>query len=437
MSPHLLYVAWGYPPSRGSGMYRALATANAFAQEGWDVTVLTATREAFERLTGTDDDAEASIDPRVRVERIPFDTTRGDSDLRRWSRLRVFSPLLWSFVRTLSERRDFPETVYGGWAAPLRAAARRIHAERPVSLVIGTANPNVDFVPGLELARQGVPYVADYRDAWHLDVYSGRRLASRWSRSSRLERRMLSRAREAWFVNPPIRDWHAAEYPANADAFHVLANGYDPAFLTLGDDRPTDAERPLTLGFLGTVYGPMPLRETFEGWRRARARSPRIARSRLVVSGRLGHFATPDPAVLALFDEFVADGVEYTGPVSKTRVSEVYDSFDALLLIVSTGRYVTSGKVYEYAATGLPIASLHDPLTASSAVLRGHPEWFPTATLSPDDIADALIATADRAAVMTVADVAAARAWSAQLSRDAQLQPRIAALRAGLVGEHA
>ncbi len=45
--PHVLYVAWGFPPSRGGGVYRALATANGFARAGFRVTVLTATRETF------------------------------------------------------------------------------------------------------------------------------------------------------------------------------------------------------------------------------------------------------------------------------------------------------------------------------------------------------------------------------------------------------
>jgi hypothetical protein len=50
--PHLLYVAWGFPPCRSGGVYRALATANAFARDGWDVTVLTVERELWERRTG-------------------------------------------------------------------------------------------------------------------------------------------------------------------------------------------------------------------------------------------------------------------------------------------------------------------------------------------------------------------------------------------------
>jgi glycosyltransferase involved in cell wall biosynthesis len=414
-------------------MYRALATANAFAADGWRVTVLTATRDTFERLTGTDPAAEASIDPRVHVERIPFDLTRGETDLANWPRLRIVSPLLWSLLRTRVERRGFPESNYGSWAGPLRAAAHRIHAEHPVSLVIGSSNPHVDFVPGEELFRSfGVPYVMDYRDAWHLDVYSGRRIGPRWSRSARLEDRLIEHAAEAWFVNEPIRAWHARENPGAAERMHVVANGYDPGFLDPGHDRAPDPEAGLVFGWLGTVYGPMPLRETLEGWRRARAADPLIARSRLVFAGRLGHYATPDPVTLALLREAKADGVEYTGPVSKTRVSEVYRGFDALVLMVASSPYVTSGKVFEYAATGLPIASIHEADTATSAVLSGHPAWYLTPSVDADAVAGTLQQVAKRAAAYTPADLRAAQEWATRYSREAQLAPRIASLRSGV-----
>jgi glycosyltransferase involved in cell wall biosynthesis len=411
-------------------MYRALATANAFAEAGWDVTVLTTTRDAFERLTGTDEAAEASIDPRVCVERVPFDTTRGEPDLSKWSRSRVASPLWWSFRQSGRERRSFPESNYGSWAPGLRAAARRIHAHRPVSLVIGSSNPHVDFVPGAELHRSfGIPYVMDYRDAWHLDVYTGRRIGSPWSRSARWERRALAHAAEAWFVNPAIRDWHAEQYATAKDRYHVVANGFDPGFLDLKRDRTPDPATGLTLGWLGTVYGPMPIRESLEGWRRARSASPLAARSRLVISGRLGHYSTPDPAILELLQRYASDGVTYTGPVSKTGVSKVYRGFDALLLMVSSSPFVTSGKVFEYAATGLPIVSVHDAQTATAGILREHPAWYLTASLDPDDIADAMIATLERAATTTPADLAASQAWAERFSRAGQLDPRIAALR--------
>lgn len=417
-------------------MYRALATANAFAREGWKVTVLTATRDTFERLTGSDPDAEAFIDPRVDVVRIPFDPDRGETDLRLWSRAKLYSPLLWNFLRWLRARAIFPENGYGVWKKPLVAAADRIHHAHAVDLVVGSANPNVDFTPGQHLRRKyGVPYVMDHRDAWHLDVYTGKRVGTRRSRSNRLERKLIDDALEAWFVNEPIRDWHATEYPKRADHFHVVANGFDPAFLNPTRARTADPEAGLVFGYLGTIYGPIPLRETLEGWRIARADSELVARSTLVFRGRLGHFAEPDAAAASLLDEYAADGVSYRGPVSKTQVSEVYQSFDALLLIISRSRYVTSGKVFEYAATGLPIAALHHPETAATSVLREHPHRFPVTEPTPREIADAIVATANAAATLTHADIQRTQEWAQHLSRDGQLLPRIASLREALTRE--
>jgi glycosyltransferase involved in cell wall biosynthesis len=411
-------------------MYRALATANAFARHGWDVTVLTATRDTFERLTGSDPESEGYIDPAIRVVRIPFAPERDETDLRKWSRARLYSPRLWDYIQWQLSSRDFPEPGYGTWKRPLVAAAEQIHADRPVALTVGTANPNVDFAPGAHLRRRyGVPYVMDYRDAWHLDFITGRRLGGPLSRSRRLERRLIDGALEAWFVNEPIRAWHAAEYPRNAGAFHVVANGFDPVFLRQGVPRRPDPDRGLTFGYLGTIYGKVPLREALDGWRLARGRSPIVARSRLVIQGRLGHYAEPDPDVTAVLREFEHDGVTYLGPVSKTNVMTAYDSFDALVLLLARSHYITSGKVFEYAATGLPIAALHHPDTAATAALDGYPRVFPVSDPTPALIADAFLAIADHVLQSEPRVADDARAWAARLSRDGQLDPRITALR--------
>lgn len=431
--PHVLYVAWGYPPSRGAGMYRALATANAFARDGWKVTVLTATRDTFERLTGSDPESEGFIDPRVRVVRIPFVPERDETDLRKWSRARLFSPRLWDYLQWRLSGRDFPELGYGAWKRPLVAAAEQIHRENPVDLTVGTANPNVDFAPGMHLRRAyNVPYVMDHRDAWHLDVHTGRHVGGRFGRSRRLERRLIDDALETWFVNEPIREWYAREYPRNSAGFQVVTNGFDPVFLETDDRAPAESNSGLTFGYLGTIYGRVPLRETLEGWRLARTESDIIGRSRLVFRGRLGHYAEPDAEVAALFEEFLGDGVTYEGPVSKTQVMTVYRSFDALVFIAAHSEYVTSGKVFEYAATGLPIGAFHHPDTAATSVLRGHPRVFPVAEPTPHLIADAFIQMAEHTVHADPQDAEVARAWAAHLSRDAQLTPRIAALRAHL-----
>jgi hypothetical protein len=114
----------------------------------------------------------------------------------------------------------------------------------------------------------------------------------------------------------------------------------------------------------------------------------------------------------------------------------VYEGFDAVLLIISRSQYVTSGKVFEYAASGLPVLSLHHPETAATTILDGHPRWYPVADLSRESIASTFIEAAEGAATMTIDDYRANREWASHLARNEQLKPRIAALRARVTGAH-
>ncbi|MCU0265127.1 MAG: glycosyltransferase [Actinomycetia bacterium] len=428
--PHMLYVVWGFPPCRGSGVYRALATANAFAREGYDVTVLTCEREVFLNYTGADLTLEQEVDPTIRVVRVPFSWPTLDPDVRGYSALRALAPRLWAKQRVRRDRLPFPETAYGPWRPVLEAAAELIHAERPVDLVVATANPHVTFAAAWRLHRRhGIPYVMDYRDAWSLDVFSGARVNGQRSRAGRWEARLVAGASEVWFVNDAIRDWHAATYPTAAARMHTVANGYDPEYAAEAVTRRPDPAAGLSFGYLGTISTKVPLAEFIAGWRLARTRSDVVARSTTTFHGYLGHYQLPNPALQAMLQSAAEDGVRHGGPIPKTGVREVYESHDVLLLVLGTGRYVTSGKVFEYLATGLPVVSVHDPGNAASDILRGYPLWSPVEGLAPEQIADAMLRAADASVHADEAIRAASAAFGRAFRRDAQLSPRVAALR--------
>lgn len=445
--PHLLYVAWAFPPCRAAGVYRALATANAFADAGWRVTVLTTTREAYERYTGTDESLETLVRPQVQVRRIPFRWPAQETDIRSYSTLRVLLPPVWRRLRLWRDRASFPEAGYGPWRAPLVAAAEELHRSDPVDLVVATANPHVTFEAAHALHRQhGVPYVLDYRDAWVLDVFSGRRLHGPRSRQARVERRVQRDAREIWFVNEPIRRWHAAEYPGWADRMRVVANGWDPELLgdttASGPSRPEegaagpvsdsvpeqDAHSGVRFAYLGTVTPKVPLEALVAGWRRAVDDGLVPPGSTLTLGGYLGYFATPRPEMRETIAAAHDVGVRYVGPVAKASVAGFYGAVDALVLALGTGRYVTSGKVFEYVATGKPIVSVHDPGNAASEVLAGYPRWFPASGLEPAAVAEAFGAAARAVAEPDDTATHEALTFAASLSRAKQLEPRIAAL---------
>ncbi len=436
-APHLLLVAWGFPPGRSGGVYRALAMANAFAAAGWDVTVLTAPRDVFVRYTGVDATLEELVDPRIRVVRVPFRWAGLETDLRRYSWLRVRAPVTWRRVRSRLDLVRFPESGYGPWRPALEDAALAVHAEHPVDLVLATANPHVAFTAAWRLHEAAaVPYVLDYRDAWLLDVFTGERLHGPRSRAATWERRLVGAATEVWFVNEPIRVWHAELYPDAADRLHVVANGYDPgsggaaaAASERSAERAADPGRPLVFGYIGTVTPKVPLAQFLDGWRLARGQGRDLADAQARLHGYLGYFHTPRAETLELVEQS-APGVSYEGPVGKSRAASVYAGFDVLLLLLGAGRFVTSGKVYEYLATGLPIVSVHDPGNAVADVLSGYPLWFPVSDLSAPAVAAALTEAAAAARKADSSLHAAALAYAEGFSRDRQLAPRVARLRA-------
>lgn len=428
--PHLLYTAWSYPPSRAGGVYRALATVNAFARDGWDVTVLTVPREVFLSSTGIDEALERQVAKSVRIVRVPVEVPAYQNDLARWSGSRARWPEFW---RLADLRRDlplFPEPNYGRWRPALEAAADEVHREHPVDVAMGTANPHVDFIPGWRLASTSrVPYVMDYRDAWQLDVFSGEKLISAIPAVDRWERRLVRGASEVWFVNEPILDWHAARMPQDAGKMRVVANGFDTYDVSLQVPVRPDRHESLVFGYVGTISDKVPLAALIQGWRTARARGGAMAEARLVLRGYLGHFGGAASGMEALLREAAEYGVSYEGPVGKSAIAETYRTFDVLVLALGAGRYVTSGKVYEYAATGIPIISVHPPTNAAAGVLRDAPSWVQAGSVDPDAIADALVRVARMSVDETSQRRAAAQDWGAQYERARQLGPRIEALR--------
>ncbi|MCR2824034.1 glycosyl transferase [Microbacterium sp. zg.Y909] len=439
MTPHLLLTAWAFAPARTSGVYRAIGIANAFAAAHWKVTVLCAPARLFQDNLVSDESLLKGVHPAVRVREVPLEHPELSTDLGEWGRLRARFPELWAKLRLRRDRRGFPEAWYGSWAPALRRAAVRVHRESPVTLALGTAAPAVDFVPGEELHRvAGVPYVMDYRDAWTIRTFTGKPPETLTPEESERERALIAGAHQVWFVNDPIRRWHEQKYPLQASAMRTVRNGFDaPAGAAGAEHVGVPLRRPaptgLTFGYIGTInYGAFPLEAVVDGWALAAPDLP--AGSRLVLRGHLGRSAEGSPQLRDALAKARRVGIRYEGPVARSEVFDVYRGFDALLLALPSGPGVTSGKVYEYAATGLPVVSVHTPETPVGEVLAESPHWHPTRSLSAPDVADAFRAAAADALRTTAGERAAAIAWGAQWERSRQLADAVGEITERLAG---
>ena len=261
-----------------------------------------------------------------------------------------------------------------------------------MDVVVGSANPHVDLAAGHHLHQlDGVPYVIDHRDAWRLDIYNGWEVGTEDPRIAQLETAYVASAHEIWFVNESIRRWHQELYPDAADRMRVVENGYDPAFAPRPRLEASSADRPLTFTYIGTIGDRVPMAEAVEGWIAARQQLPELEHARVDIWGSLSSPNGSNAMLLAAAAEY---GVAHRGPVTKASVADVYGASDVLLLILSRGRYVTSGKVYEYMASALPIVSVHEPGNGAADVLTGYPLWYQAADLTPGSVAEAILAGA-------------------------------------------
>ncbi|GEL95165.1 glycosyltransferase [Cellulomonas composti] len=427
--PHVVLVALFYPPSRASGVYRALAMANHFAANGWDTTVVTVTEDFYDRVVGSRDDSLlATIDPRIDVVRVPMPMSHLDPDLRHRSRLATDLPFVHRALTIAGQRFVFPEQ-YASWIRPVVSAIGGVHKRRPVDVVVATGNPWSSFAAAYGArVRHRIPYVLDYRDSWTLDLFTEGdafppgHLARRW------EARLVAGASRLTFVNEALREWHAQRYPAAAERMLVLPNGYDADLLGEPAFRPPAPDRPLRFGFVGTVTDRHPHAEMWEGWRIAR-QDPALDGATAHVYGHLGFFAAQAERIAGLMPLEEGIGVSYDGPVSKATIGDVYEDLDAILLMAAPSRYVTSGKVFECMASGKPIVGVFTQTTAIAEPLDGYPLSFPAATLTARGVADALLAAARGARTSTQRQHDDALAHARTYRRDTLLEPFVEQVR--------
>jgi glycosyltransferase involved in cell wall biosynthesis len=418
--PHLIYLAIGFPPAAKSCAYRMRETANQFTAQGWDVTVVTIEDESWKLESGLDHTLSEKVDPRVQVVKLPLRREDLETDIRRYGEQRAIDPAKWVKAFRKRQEETFPEPNFGGWKGALEDAVLRIHTERPADLLLATCVPYVNLAAAWKLWETArVPYAVDFRDGWSIDVIEGREAFGPDSDKGRWEARILGSAVSLWTVNDPIAEHYRDRYPQFADRVHVVRNGYDADSAPKRRHTP-DPESGLVFGYLGTATFPMDHLETVvDAWRLARKREPLLANARFEFRGHSGHGARrgSGPQVELLRDA-EADGVWYGGPVPKAEVGATYAEWDALVFIITGGHYMTSGKVYEYMATGLPIVSAHVVDHDASNVLKGHPLWTGARGIDREAIADAFAEAAHLAVEATDEQHAAAEALADMYKRE-------------------
>lgn len=403
--PHLLYLAFFFPPSRSSGVYRAMATVRAFHEAGWRVTVITADERFFEDELGPPDYSLLdSIPLEVGIERVPFSLRldQPTTDVREFGWFRANFPHLWAAIRNRMRlpRRildvlrgrsplSYPMTDrYLAWIEPVVNRARDLYERDQFDHVLATGNPYSAFEAARLIAgMKGVDFTIDYRDPWAFDMRTGSP-ARLTPATFAAEKRIIDEAHACIHVNSAIAKAYADRYPEDAHKQHVVVNGYDRESVP---PLPAPAEGPITFGMLGTVTDLWPLGPLFEAWHLTRDRLP--DGSRLLLGGHLGYFPHATEMLRSSFPG-PEDGFSYEGPIPKTEVAKFYGRLDVALVPLFGGPMVTAGKILEVAALGMPIVCVQGKDGGARRFYESNHPLAISVDPDPGEIVDALVEAA-------------------------------------------
>ncbi|MCL2802877.1 MAG: hypothetical protein FWD29_02800 [Micrococcales bacterium] len=404
----ILFVAWGFPPFSGSGAWAPLGTVNAFARRGHDVTVLAADRWTLGLAGQFDPQSTKMVDPAVNVYRWPMPLGPSDPLIARWEATRAeaaFGPKprheTWAarhkkWLATSQQRwsKVFPEPFgvanYARCYSVLTSAARHLHRAKGFDLVGATAGPWVDLSVVLHLGAEfGLPTFFYDRDAWLFRTFTGEEYPNA-AEIEPLLAQILGQVTQAWYVNEPLADLHRKRFPDQAKKIKAVPNGWDGEFLPAGLTPPVrQPGKGLTFRYIGTITSGFPVEALTEGWKQARQTSEVVALSRLEFVG-----AKHGPAFDPKLGEF---GIDHRDRISRTAMPDLYRQTDALVFMVQGGPLVTSSKIYEYIATGLPIVSATVRDHSARQVMAGRDLVFEAGAVQPDAIARAFVQAAERA----------------------------------------
>ena len=365
----ILILSWYFPPINEIGAVRVGKLAEYLHDRGHEVWVVTSRREA-------EDQSLTLALPPERVIRTDWINLDYVSSPWEWFRkpkaktpaaktgaaavppapvAKVVRPTTAEFgesLRGILGRNymwlvRFPDRQ-GGWLPYLGRAAGRLLRERKFDLIYASAPPFTTLVGAARLSRRfGVPWIAEYRDAWTQNHYTPKP-AWREGLDVLVENHTTRSASGIVAVSDPWTDHYIQRFHKPTIAIY---NGYDPIQQTANPSNGTPG-LPVTIVHMGTVYWGL--------------RDPSLLFDAIKVAG-----VTPDEVQISFYGaahaavmpraaaKGVEDFVKVPPRVPYQRALELQRTNDVLLLLQSPDDAANvPAKTFEYFAARRPILGL-------------------------------------------------------------------------------
>lgn len=329
-------VSYHFPPYGGKAVQRASKLAKYLPQFGWRAVVFS--MPPGETGVPLDRTLLADLPADIEIHRPPY---------RDWNKLIPYDIRKY-FIHPLPDKyRPWANAVAGNLSALIR--------ECKADALISTSPTHSAQMLGLAAKKKtGIAWVADFRDPWtgHPD-FPSKRFAPRMFE---METEVISTADAVVGVYPKIlRDF---EGRVGAGKLHLIENGFDEEDFSLVDRTLPPKDDALWMGYNGTVsdfHDPKHLLDPLESAVAKKEIDPASLRLVFTTSEsgrkRFAPYRTlADTGVLVVNDY-----------VPHAESLALLSSFDVSLHLLTRGRDIYPGKVFEYLYLGNPVLSLSEP----------------------------------------------------------------------------
>jgi glycosyltransferase involved in cell wall biosynthesis len=358
-----LLISYYFPPVGGGGVQRTAKFVKYLHCFGWNPVVLTVQRNVYEK-TGRviDETLLVDIPEEVRIIRTKsLDLLRVSKSVKRVGR-RDWKSVAKMLINRIGGIFVNPDAQML-WIPIAVLAGLRAIREYGVRIIYSTANPWSSHIVGLILKRiTGLPWIADYRDAWNLNPYT--KLASSFRRSLQLlmERMVVAGADRIIFTAKGTQSDYEKFFGSGKMA--TIRNGFDPEDFTRV--KPQSIEK-FSILYSGSVWSYRKLDYFVHALSQWLKSNPQ-ARSDTVVN------------FMGIIDEDTISLIERVGLGSvcntlgylphRKSISYLLGSDVLFITLDEGGESVIPGKLYEYMASGSAILALLPLNGIAAKILR-------------------------------------------------------------------
>ena len=240
-----LMITYFFPPIGGVGVQRTLTDATYLPLSGW-TPVIVAARSAVYRVM--DEEAAGRLPADLEVHRsFCYEPAHIRQLISRVARIVAGSPSApqdRAPASTNDVRARSGGRLNAMWARAVRLlffpddqvlwipfairSAVGVHRRRPARVVYSSSAPiSAHVIAGLVKRMTGLPWVADFRDPWIDNAFAAPLPPFQRMLQKRIERWIVQTADRVVFATPGLLARYRDRYPAHADRFVVITNGYD------------------------------------------------------------------------------------------------------------------------------------------------------------------------------------------------------------------